>query len=26
VNAFNYWLDDRFGSFWNSTINYINTH
>lgn len=25
-DAFNYWLDGRFGSFWNSTINYINTH
>jgi V8-like Glu-specific endopeptidase len=25
-NAHNIWADARFGAFWNSTINYINTH
>jgi V8-like Glu-specific endopeptidase len=25
-NAHNVWADDRFGAFWNATIEYINTH
>jgi V8-like Glu-specific endopeptidase len=26
TNAHNMWADDRFGAFWNNTIDYITTH
>jgi hypothetical protein len=26
ANAHNMWADDRFGAFWNNTIDYITTH